>query len=107
MLQEKLLLVMALLFAVSMLSMLSAKLKISYPIFLVVAGLFIGFIPAIPNIVLDPVIVFLIFLPPLLYAAAWNTSWKEFWKFRRPIGLLSIGLVIFTSTAVAFLAHAI
>lgn len=107
MLQEKLLLVLALLFAVSMLSMLSEKLKISYPIFLVIAGLLISFIPAIPDVFLDPDIVFLIFLPPLLYAAAWNTSWKEFWKFRRPIGLLAFGLVIFTSTTVAFLANAI
>ncbi len=107
MLQEKLLLVLALLFAVSMLSMLSIKLKVSYPIFLVIAGLLISFIPAVPDVFLDPDIVFLIFLPPLLYAAAWNTSWKEFWKFRRPIGLLSFGLVIFTSTAIAFLAHAI
>ena len=106
MLQEKILLVLALLFAVSMLSMLSIKLKISYPIFLVIAGLLISFIPAIPDIFLDPDIVFLIFLPPLLYAAAWNTSWKEFWKFRRPISLLSFGLVIFTSTAIAFLANA-
>ena len=107
MLQEKLLLILALLFAVSMLSMLSIKLKISYPIFLVIAGLFISFIPGMPEIFLEPDIVFLIFLPPLLYAAAWNTSWKEFWKFRRPIGLLSFGLVIFTSTAIAFLTHAI
>jgi len=107
MLQEKLLLVLALLFAVSMLSMLSIKLKVSYPIFLVIAGLLISFIPAIPDIFLEPDIVFLIFLPPLLYAAAWNTSWKEFWKFRRPISLLSFGLVIFTSTAIAFLANAI
>ena len=105
--QEKLLLVLALLFAVSMLSMLSIKLKVSYPIFLVIAGLLISFIPGVPNIFLDPDIVFLVFLPPLLYAAAWNTSWKEFWKFRRPISLLAFGLVIFTSTAIAFIAHAI
>jgi monovalent cation/hydrogen antiporter len=107
MLQEKLLLVLALLFAVSMLSMLSLKLKISYPIFLVIAGLLIGFIPGIPVVALDPDIVFLVFLPPLLYSAAWYTSWKEFWKFRRPISLLAFGLVIFTSTTVAFLSYAI
>jgi CPA1 family monovalent cation:H+ antiporter len=51
--------------------------------------------------------VFLIFLPPLLYSAAWNTSWKDFWKQRRNIGLLAFGLVIFTSTAVAFISYAI
>jgi len=107
MIQDNLFLILSLLLAVSMLSMLSVKLKISYPILLVVAGLFIGFIPGMPVVSLDPDTVFLIFLPPLLYSAAWNTSWKDFWKSRRPIGLLSIGLVIFTSTAVAFFSHAI
>ena len=104
MLQDNLLLILSLLFAVSMLSMVSNKLGISYPIFLVIAGVSIGFIPAIPDITLKPDIIFLIFLPPLLYAGAWNTSWKTFWELRRPIGLLSIGLVIFTSTAVAFIS---
>ncbi|HPH84927.1 MAG TPA: Na+/H+ antiporter [Ferruginibacter sp.] len=107
MLHENLLLILTLLFAVSMLSMLSTKLKISYPIFLVLMGLLISFIPGIPSISLEPDMVFLVFLPPLLYSAAWNTSWKDFWESRRPISLLSFGLVIFTSTAVAFLAHAI
>jgi monovalent cation/hydrogen antiporter len=105
MVQENLLLVLSLLFAASMLTILSKKLNIPYPIFLVIAGLLIGFIPAIPDVVLDPDFVFLIFLPPLLYAAAWNTSWKEFWQQRRNISLLAFGLVIFTSTAIAFLSH--
>ena len=102
MLHENLLLILTLLFAVSMLSMLSTKLKISYPIFLVIMGLLISFIPGIPLISLEPDMVFLVFLPPLLYSAAWNTSWKDFWESRRPISLLSFGLVIFTSTAFAF-----
>ncbi len=105
MLLEKLLLVLCLLFAVSMLTILSRKLNISYPIFLVVSGLLIGFIPGIPMVSLEPDIVFLIFLPPLLYAAAWNTSWKDFWRYRRPIGLLAFGLVIFTSAAVALVCR--
>ena len=99
--------VLLLLFGVSMLSMLSEKLRISYPIFLVIAGLLISFIPGIPLISLHPDIVFLIFLPPLLYAAAWNTSWQDFWKFKRPILMLSVGLVIFTSAIVAVVANAI
>lgn len=107
MLHESLLLVLSLLFVVSMLSILSEKLKISYPIFLVIAGLLIGFIPGIPSVTLSPDIVFLIFLPPLLYAAAWNTSWKDFWQYRRAIFLLSVGLVIFTSAIVAFVSNAI
>lgn len=106
MLQNQVLLILSLLFVVSMLSMLSQKLRISYPIFLVVAGLLISLIPGTPSVSLQPEVVFIIFLPPLLYAAAWNTSWNDFWANRRPIGLLSIGLVIFTSAAVAFTAHA-
>lgn len=107
MFHENILLILSLLFAVSMLYMLSQKIKISYPILLVLAGLAIGFIPGMPHVELDPEIVFLIFLPPLLYAAAWNTSWKDFWENRRPISLLSFGLVIFTSVAIAFLSNAI
>jgi len=86
--------------------MLSKKLRISYPIFLVIAGLLISFIPGIPHITLEPDWVFLLFLPPLLYSAAWNTSWKDFWFFKRSIGLLAIGLVVFTATAVAYLSNA-
>lgn len=105
MIQENLLLIVALLFAVSMLSMLSEKLKISYPIFLVIMGLLIGIIPGIPHVSLHPDIVFLLFLPPILYAAAWNTSWRDFWAARRSISMLAFGLVFFTSTAVALIAH--
>jgi monovalent cation/hydrogen antiporter len=107
MIQDNLLLILSLLFAISMLTMLSRKLKIPYPIFLVIGGLLISIAPGIPELTLDPNLVFLIFLPPLLYAAAWNTSWNEFWKWKRPISLLSFGLVIFTSAAVAFVSHAI
>ena len=101
MIHENLLLIVALLMAVSMLSMLSEKLKVPYPIFLVLAGLVISFIPGIPVVTLNPDIVFLIFLPPILYAAAWNTSWREFWAARRTISMMAFGLVFFTSTAVA------
>ncbi len=106
MLQDNLLLIISLLFVVSMLAMLSEKLRISYPIFLVVAGLLISLIPGIPIVSLEPDIVFVIFLPPLLYAAAWNTSWNDFRHNRRPIAMLSTGLVIFTALAVAFTANA-
>ncbi len=102
MIQENLLLVLSLLFTISMLTILSGKLKISYPIFLVLGGLLISMVPGIPRITLDPELVFLIFLPPLLYAAAWNTSWNDFWRNKRPISLLAFGLVIFTSTAIAY-----
>lgn len=103
---ETLLLVLALLFAVFMLTMLAQKLKISYPIFLVIAGLGISFIPGIPKIEIEPELVFLIFLPPLLYESAWYTSWNDFWKWRIPIAMLAFGLVFFTSIIVAFVSTA-
>lgn len=105
MLKDGLLLIVSLLFVVSMLAMLSDKLRISYPIFLVIAGLGIGVIPGIPTISLDPDIVFIIFLPPLLYSAAWYTPWHDFWRMRRPIGLLGFGLVLCTALAIAWFSN--
>ena len=99
---HNLLLVLALLFIVFLLVMLAQRIKIAYPIFLVVAGLGISFIPGIPVLHLDPDLIFLIFLPPLLYEAAWYTSWNDFWKWKRPIALLAFGLVFFTSTVIAY-----
>jgi Na+/H+ antiporter len=107
MLHENLLLILGLLFAVFLLVMLGQKLKISYPIFLVLGGLGLSFIPGLPRISIDPNLIFLIFLPPLLYEAAWYTSWHNFWRWRRPIGLLAFGLVFFTSVIVAYVSRAL
>ncbi len=75
---------------------LARKLQTPYPIVLVVAGLFLSFIPGIPRIPLNPDVIFLVVLPPLLYSAAWLTSWREF-KFNLvSILFLAIGLVGFT-----------
>jgi Na+/H+ antiporter len=101
MLKDSLLLVVSLLFIVSMLAMISNRLRISYPILLVIAGLAISLIPGIPLVEMDPHIVFEIFLPPLLYYAAWYTSWNDFWRWRRPIAMLGFGLVLITSLAIA------
>ncbi|NML35781.1 Na+/H+ antiporter [Chitinophaga sp. G-6-1-13] len=102
---HSLLLILTLLFVVFMLVMLGQRLKISYPIFLVLAGLGIGFIPGLPKIEIDPDLVFTIFLPPLLYEAAWYTSWNDFWKWKRPIMMLAFGAVIFTSCIIAYVSH--
>ena len=91
-----------LLSAAFILILLARRLKIAYPIFLVVAGLIISIIPGMPVINIEPELIFLIFLPPLLYEAAWWTSWNEFWKWKRPISLLGFGLVFCTSTVVAY-----
>ena len=103
---DHLLLIISLLFAVSMFSILSQKLKISYPVFLVIAGLLISIIPGMTRITFEPDLVFIIFLPPLLYAAAWNTSWNDFWRSRRPISILAFGLVIITAGVVAIVSKA-
>ncbi len=105
MVQEYLLLVIVLIFSVLLLVMLGQKFKISYPIFLVIAGLMISLVPGIPIIELNPDLVFLIFLPPILYEGAWYTSWPDFWKWRRPITLLSIVLVFFTAMVVAWVSQ--
>ena len=81
------------------------KRKVPFPIILVFAGLIIGFIPQLPNLALDPDVVFVIILPPLLYDAASKTSWLEFKTAIRPISALAITLVFFTTFAVACTAH--
>jgi len=104
---ENLLLILGLLFMVMLLVMLAQKIRVAYPIFLVLAGLGIGFIPGIPALKLDPELIFLIFLPPLLYEAAWYTSWKDFKKWSGGIAMLAFGLVFFTSFVVAYAADLI
>ncbi len=104
---EKLLLILGLLIVVIFLVMLAQRIRIAYPIFLVLAGLGISFIPGVPVLQLDPDIIFLIFLPPLLYEAAWYTSWNDFWKWKRTIGSLAFGLVFITSIVVAFASQAL
>src|ERR1700755_2239049 len=99
---HNLLLIISLLFAMALLYMLSQKLRVSYPIFLVIGGLAIGFIPGMPHVTVEPDVIFLIFLPPLLFEAAWFTSWHEFWKRKRSITLYGVGLVIMTAITVAF-----
>jgi Na+/H+ antiporter len=74
---------------------------------LVVGGLAIGFTPGLPGLELDPDVVFLVFLPPLLYAAGWYSSPRELKAEVRPLALLAIGLVLATMAAVAVVAHAL
>lgn len=94
-----------LLLAVAIFALVARQLHIPYPILFLIGGLLMGFIPHLPKVRLDPELVFLFFLPPLLYPAALFTSWRDFRANLRPIGLLAIGLVLFTTVAVALLAH--
>jgi Na+/H+ antiporter len=102
---ENIAIVVLLLFGVTFLAVLSQKIRFPFPIALVLIGLVISLIPHLPPIVLDPNIVFLVFLPPLLYAAAWYTSWHEFKANLRPISLAAFGLVFFTTGLVGVAAH--
>src|SRR5215470_3593729 len=84
---------------------LARRVDTPYPIVLVIAGLALGFVPGIPQIALDPDLVFFVFLPPLLYASAWTTSWRDFSYNLVSILSLTFGLVAFTVIGVAFAAR--
>jgi monovalent cation/hydrogen antiporter len=91
--------------AVAGLSTLARRLSIPYPIPLVLGGLALGAVPGLPEIELNPDLVLVIFLPPLLFYAAFNASLRDLRADMRPISLLSIGLVLLTTCAVAVVAH--
>jgi CPA1 family monovalent cation:H+ antiporter len=97
--------ILGLLFVVAALAVVAQRLAVPYPILLVLGGLVLGFIPGLPEVELDPELVFLLFLPPLLTSVAWFTSWRDFRFNLRPILLLAIGLVLVTTSAVAVVAH--
>ncbi|MFC6645879.1 cation:proton antiporter [Granulicella cerasi] len=97
-------LLLFLLLAIALFAGLAERIRVPYPILLVVAGLGISFVPHMPRIPLRPDIVFTIFLPPLLYAAAWQTNWRDFQRNLWPISMLAIGLVGFTVFGVAHFA---
>jgi monovalent cation/hydrogen antiporter len=89
---------------VAMFGGLARRLKVPYPILLVLAGLLVSFLPGAPRIALDPNLVFLVFLPPLLYSAAWTLSWREFQRNFVSIAMLAVGLVLFTVLGLAMAA---
>jgi monovalent cation/hydrogen antiporter len=96
-------LVLALLIAA--LTVVARRLHVISPILLLVAGALIAFTPGIPRFALDPELVLLILLPPLLYSSGVGMSWRGFCANLRPILLLAIGCVLFTAAAVAVLGH--
>jgi CPA1 family monovalent cation:H+ antiporter len=93
------------LLAIFALSLTARRLKRPEPIVFVIGGLFLGFVPGVPRFDLPPNLVFLLLLPPLLFAAAWQTEYRDFMRWRRPIFVLAFGLVIFTTLIVALVAH--
>jgi CPA1 family monovalent cation:H+ antiporter len=98
-------LLIGLLVVVAALAWLASRLNLAYPIVLVLGGLAIALVPGLPTFELDPDLVFLLFLPPLLYYAGLLTSWRDFKSNLRPISFLAVGLVLFTTFLVAGVAH--
>ena len=99
-----LVLLIGLLCAVAAVAGLARRFAVSYPIVLVVFGLGCSLLPHIPRVPLPPSLVFLVILPPLLYSAAWQTSWREFKYNLVSISSLAVLLVFFTAFGVAFAA---
>src|SRR5258706_5887273 len=99
--------VFALLVAVVVLASLATRLRVPYPILLVVGGLALGFVPGLPRITLDPALVLFLFLPPLIYSSAWFTPWRDCRADLRSILLLAVGLVLTCTTLVAIVAHTV
>jgi Na+/H+ antiporter len=101
------LLIVGLLVAVAGLSALARMLRVPYPIVLVIGGAAVGFIPGLPKFELDPDVVLLVFLPPLVYAAAFFSDFRYIRGNLRGLTLSSVGLVLATMAAVAVVAHAL
>ena len=99
-------LVLILLAAVAVTTAASRKLGLAAPILLVIVGLGLAALPVFPNVEPPPELVLVFFLPPLLFAAAWQTPLRGLKENRRPILLLSVGLVIFTTVVVGLVISA-
>jgi NhaP-type Na+/H+ or K+/H+ antiporter len=91
--------------AAALLAQVARVLKVPYPVFLVLGGLLIGFVPGLPTVEISPEVIFLVFLPPLLSSAAFFSSPQDLRRHLRPILLLAIGLVLLSMAAIALVAH--
>lgn len=98
---------LAMVAAIVLLEMLASRLRVAYPILLVLAGLVLGFIPGLPRVNVDPELIFFLFLPPLLFEAAWSISYKEMKRWWRIIGSFAFLVVFFTALSVAVVSNAL
>lgn len=89
---------------IAVVTLLAPRLRVPVPIALALAGVGLAFLPAVRGLKIDPNLILIGFLPPLLYADAFGTSWREFTRWLRPILMLSIGLVAVTIAAVGLVA---
>src|SRR5690242_14993212 len=99
--------ILGLMVAVAAIVAVSRRLPIPYPILLILGGLALSFIPALPMVRLQPELVFLLFLPPLLYWEALTAPLRDFRTNAHPIFSLAFGLVLATTVVVALTAHAL
>jgi Na+/H+ antiporter len=94
-----------LLLFVAGLAALAKRFQTPYPIILVIGGLILSFFPRIPRVELNPDLVFLVILPPLLFSSAFTTSWRDFRYNLVSISMLALGLVVFTVRGIASISH--
>ena len=100
-------LVLGLLLVAVALGYLARRIGIAYPILLLIGGVVLGYLPGLPEVELEPDLVFLLLLPPILFGAGYSTPIRDFKANARAIGLLAIGLVLFTTVAVGLVAQAV
>jgi len=98
-------LVLGLLVVAVALGYVARRIGVAYPILLLLGGLVIGFVPGLPEIELEPDLVFLLLLPPILFGAGYSTPIRDFKANARPIALLAVGLVLFTTVVVGLVAQ--
>lgn len=99
--------VLALLAAIVALGLLAQRLALPAPALLVLGGLAIALVPGLPPVAFEPHLIFTVFIPPLLYRASLLASWRDLTANFRPIALLSVGLVVFTTIVVGLATHAV
>ena len=105
MIEHQLIVSILLIVAICLLVMVSQRIKVAYPIMLVLGGIMLSFIPGIPSLRINPDVIFLVFLPPILYDAAVSNSWKELWRWRRVIGSFAFIVVFITALVVGYIAN--
>lgn len=105
MIEHQLIVSILLIVSICLLVMVSQRIKVAYPIMLVLGGIMLSFIPGIPSLRINPDVIFLVFLPPILYDAAVSNSWKELWRWRRVIGSFAFIVVFITALVVGYIAN--
>ena len=105
MIEHQLIVSILLVVAICLLVMVSQRIKVAYPVMLVLGGIALSFVPGMPRLRIHPDVIFLVFLPPILYEAAAANSWKELWHWRRIIGSFAFIVVFITALVVGYIAN--